>query len=1231
MSLDSKLTVSESDRVSTEDAELAQVLETCVTALEAGQAVDVEAVLAEHPSIADRLRACLVSLHMLECNADALLPVATVAGSGPERLGDFRILREVGKGGMAVVYEAEQISLRRRVALKVLPFAATLDPRHLQRFRNEAQAAACLHHTHIVPVFSVGCERGVHFYAMQFIDGQPLSELIRQLRNREKKEPAAAEPGQTTAHQPFPHDTAATPVPAGDRTPLMSEGRRGREYYRRVAELGVQAAEALEYAHQLGIVHRDIKPGNLLLDGSGQLWVTDFGLAHAQHAEVSLTLTGQAVGTPRYMSPEQAAAGQVPVDHRTDVYELLTLRPSFATEDHRELLRQIASDEPVRLRRLEPAVPAELETVILKAMEKRPQDRYATAQELAEDLKRFLEDKPIQARRPTLLARLGKWGRRNRTLMKSLSVSAALVLMVSLLAALGYARQQQELAEARQAQTQQMRDLADKEHQARKEAQKNLDQVTRGAQLLAGIFRDLDPSTEEKGGPSLRLQLKERIVRAARQLDGETIDDPLTLATLQEILGNTLRELGEFDQAIDLLSKVRTTREARQGVTHLETLGCLNSLALAYLKAGQLAQALPLFEQVLAARKEKLGPDHPDTLTSKNNLARAYMASGKRNRGLNLFKQVLERRKEKLGPDDPDTLNSMNNLALAYQSVGQVDKVVPLLEQVLAKRKAKQGLNRPETLLAMNNLALAYKVKGQWVQAIPLFEQVLSMSKEKLGSDHPQTLVSMNNLAEAYRASGQLASALPFYEQTLAKQKERLASDHPDLLLVMHNLADAYQAVGQLDRALPLYEQVLAKQKKKLGPNHPDTLMTMSSLALAYQTARQLDRALPLYEQALAKQKEALEPDHPDMLLTMNRLGTAYQEAGQLKKALPLLEQSLAKRKEKLGADHPDTLLAMNHLGVAYKEAGQLDKALPLLIETLAKLKERLGEDHPDTLAVMNNLAAAYQDGRQVDKAIPLYEQALEKLKKKVGPHHPKTLAVMDNLARVYGAIGKLDRTRALLEELLPGFRKLYGTNHPQTLYTQGFLGLLEDAEDRAEKIPGGRPPQLEGICSELATIYELVGELAKAEKYHRQILEQVRRKGEDSLQMAGALAVLGYNLLKQQKYDEAETIMRQCLTLREKLWPGAWTTHNAASMLGAALLGQKKYAEAEPLLKKGYEGMKAQQQKIPPQGQVRLTEALKRLVRLYEANGNREERDRWLKVLQQTQEATKKVIPPGK
>jgi serine/threonine protein kinase len=414
---------------------LGALVETLTARQQAGEAIDLEAVVRAHPTHAEALRRLVPALQLLADLGGSLAGGGDVpAGEAAGTLGDYRIVREVGRGGMGIVYEAEQMSLGRRVALKVLPFAATMDPRQLQRFRNEGRAAASLEHPHIVPVYGVGCERGVHYIAMKFIDGRTLAALLDEQRTATPG-PVAAEPTTAPAAQPAVDPEKATVVQATATTEPMP---RDSAYFRRVAEWGVQAAEALEHAHSLGIVHRDIKPANLLVDGQGKLWVTDFGLAHCQ-SQAGLTMTGDVVGTLRYMSPEQALARHVLVDHRTDVYslgvtlyELLTLEPAFGGRDREELLRQIASEEPLKPRRRNKSIPAELETIVLKALEKNPTDRYDTAQGLAEDLERFLKDEPIRARRPSLVQRARKWARRHQPVVWS--AAAALLAIVAVIA-----------------------------------------------------------------------------------------------------------------------------------------------------------------------------------------------------------------------------------------------------------------------------------------------------------------------------------------------------------------------------------------------------------------------------------------------------------------------------------------------------------------------------------------------------------------------------------------------------------------------------------------------------------------------------------------------------------------------------------------------------------------------------------------------------------------------------
>ena len=415
---------------------LTELLDGYLSQLEHGLPPAREGLIDANSDLAAPLQAYFQSLDELhDMAAGFQRPAAeqteqrTEEGHSPpgdeKRLGDFRLLQEIGRGGMGVVYEAEQISLGRRVALKVLPFAAVLDSRQISRFKHEAQAAGQLNHPNIVSVFAVGVERGVHYYAMQFIDGQPLDRVISEMR--ERRLPASAD--RTKPYGPSVGGISTL------RSSLTSQPAGSSEYIRGVVHLAVDAARALNAAHESGIVHRDIKPSNLLLDGSGKVWVTDFGLAR-RNTDATLTRTGDIVGTMRYMSPEQAAGQMALVDHRTDIYslgatlyELLTLEPAIPGEAGQALLRQIERHDPRPPKQLQPKVPLDLQTVIMKGMAKRRDDRYATADEFADDLQRVLDGKPIVAHPPTLLDRAIRWAQRHREIV----VMAGAVCLLAML------------------------------------------------------------------------------------------------------------------------------------------------------------------------------------------------------------------------------------------------------------------------------------------------------------------------------------------------------------------------------------------------------------------------------------------------------------------------------------------------------------------------------------------------------------------------------------------------------------------------------------------------------------------------------------------------------------------------------------------------------------------------------------------------------------------------------
>jgi WD40 repeat protein/serine/threonine protein kinase len=471
-----------------------------------------------HPELAAEIREVFPAMALMEHIALAGESLeGEPAGREPpppaplQQLGDFRLIREVGRGGMGVVYEAEQVSLGRHVALKVLSRKMLLDARHSRRFVREAKAAAKLHHTNIVPVFGVGEQDGLHYYVMQLIQGRGLDEVIEELRRLQHPQGPATLPG---AHRPvgdLPHpdvsaadvarslltgefqrpagatvdDAPGTADPVAELPPASSSAGRlsdtsslsvssmvlsGRSddshsgrakkptYWQGVAQIGAQVAGALEHAHGQHVLHRDIKPSNLLLDLRGCVWVTDFGLAKADDQQ-DLTHTGDILGTLRYMPPE-AFEGRT--DRRGDVYalgltlyELLALRPAFDEKDRHRLIKRVTSEEPERLERLNPQVPRDLVTIVHKAIDRDPGHRYASAADLAADLQRFLDDEPIRARRISPVERLLRWARRNKGIAAALSAVALLLVLLAagLLLTASFRQQEHEqrlLAEQRE-------------------------------------------------------------------------------------------------------------------------------------------------------------------------------------------------------------------------------------------------------------------------------------------------------------------------------------------------------------------------------------------------------------------------------------------------------------------------------------------------------------------------------------------------------------------------------------------------------------------------------------------------------------------------------------------------------------------------------------------------------------------------------------------------------------
>ena len=1103
--------------------------------------------------------------------------------------GKYKLIEEIGEGGMGSVYMAQQTEpVKRSVAVKVIK--AGMDSKAvLARFEAERQALAMMDHPNIARVLDAGTtESGRPFFVMELVKGQSITR--------------------------FCDERKLTP--------------------RQRLELFVPVCQAIQHAHQKGIIHRDIKPSNVLVamyDDRPVPKVIDFGVAKAAGQSLTdktlMTGFGAVVGTPEYMSPEQANLNNLDIDTRSDVYSLGVLlyelltgstpvdRKSLGQAALLEVLRIVREVEAPRAsvklssidtlpsvaanRNTEPAklsklLRGELDWVLLKALEKDRTRRYDTANALASEIQRYLADEMVEARPPSTGYRIKKALRRNQGAV----LAATLVMLVLIVGVVGtswgfiQARSQRDLVEAER---QAAQFAADSERRAKLESEvKRSEAVTQMQRAEAGeklarerleqlatekqkveaqkkkieeekqtafavrsflqnkllgqadlrnqsnaLLRAGELAAEAKENPTIR----ELLDRAARELTPDNIganfpNQPFVQAELLLTVGDAYRGLGEYERAISLLQ--RSVELCRQlfGVNHINTLGSMTSLASAYRLAGKLDRALPLLEEAFTHSKETLGLEHPATLIRMDNLALGYQAKGMGNLALPLFEEAFRLQKQLFGVEDPATLATMNNLGQAYFAAGRRLEALPLLEDSLRIRRAKFGAEHPATLVCMNNLAAAYQQLGKRTLALPLLEETYKISREKLGPDHPATLTRMNNLARAYQEDGKVDLAMPLLEESFKIRKAKFGLEHPSVLASMNNLAGAYQAAGRYDLAVPILEQTFELRKAKLGLDHPNTL------------------------------------------LSMNNLAWVYQEAGKGDLALPMLQQALKLTQAKLGPDHPATLQCMNNLAGSYQHAGKGELALPLFEETLRLRKVKLGPNHPDTLASMNNLAWSYRENGKVDKVVPLLQEALEQLKASIGPMHPKTLTTMYNLGQAYCDSGKLDLA-------LPLFEEAYRS--------------------------GKQVPALQDLAMRLLTSYLKAGKSLEAIALVKDLVAEARLQlPQESIAIAGRLGMLGSVLLQYKVFSEAEPLLRECLAIREKAESDNWTTFNTQSMLGGTLLGQKKYAEAEPLLRAGYEGMKRREKMISPQGSIRIPEAIDRLIDLYLATNKRDEAKKW-------------------
>jgi serine/threonine protein kinase/Tfp pilus assembly protein PilF len=738
----------------------------------------------------------------------------------PSRIGRYSILRVLGEGGMGTVYEAQQESPKRAVALKVIR-AGHVSPGLLRRFEHESAVLGRLQHPGIAQVYEAGTvqdERGhpVPFFAMEFIRGVPLTDYAssRRLGTRER------------------------------------------------LDLVARICDAVYHAHQKGVIHRDLKPGNILVDQSGQPKILDFGVARATDSDIQQTTfqtdVGQLIGTIPYMSPEQVGGNPGELDTRSDVYalgviafELLAGRLPYDVSRGaiHEAARVIREEEPTRLSSINRSLRGDVETIIAKALEKEKTRRYQSAESLASDIRRYLKDEPITARPASTWYQVRKFSRRNKGLVAGLGAAFVFLgagLLFSLISRADAVKARNS-EKARADELKKVSDFQDKvlaQVNATAAGLKLTEDVNR--RFAAALEKDKVPEAERPAlADNFRSQwsrvnatdaaaalIDETILKpAVRAIDEQFKDQPVIDAQLRQALADRYRELGLYDASLQLQKQALETRRRALGEEHPDTLSSIFAMSTLLQDQVHFAEAEVYSREALEKRRRVLGEEHPDTLRSIHDLGNAIMRQGEQELAKPLLQEAIDKRRRVLGEDHPDTLVSIHLMAVLLQAQGKLTEAEPYFRETLDKERRLLGEESVETLETLNDLGVLLHTLGKPAEAEACYREALDKMRRVLGEDHPETLMAKDNMGMLLQKRGRLSEAEPYFREILEKRRRAPGEEHTDTVLATFRLGDLLRDQGRFTEAEPLLREAIDKGRRVWGEEHARTLWCMCSLA----------------------------------------------------------------------------------------------------------------------------------------------------------------------------------------------------------------------------------------------------------------------------------------------------------------------------------------------------------------------------------------------------------------
>ncbi|MGH7630564.1 MAG: tetratricopeptide repeat protein [Gemmatimonadales bacterium] len=882
----------------------------------------------------------------------------SVAGG---RLGPYRLVRELGRGGMGAVYLAERDDEQydRRVAIKVLP-AGLLSRGLRTRFLLERRIQASLEHPHIARLYDAGVGAdGTPYFVMEYVEGRPIDRHC---------------------------DEGRLPIRA--RLALFD-----------------QVCDAVQFAHRNLVVHRDLKPGNILVSNDGVVKLLDFGIAKLLPTAVDggATLTGRGGFqplTPEYASPEQLRGE--PVSTATDVYALGVLlfdllaggwpyrpRDQSVLSLERAVLEQdpdrpslaisrAPDDPPVSERRattpagLRRQLRGDLDNIVLTALRKEPDRRYVSVQHLRDDIRHYLERRPVSARPATWEYRTRRFVRRH-----AVGVAAATLVGVSLIAGLAGTAWQARAAsrEARRA-----------------------DQVR---QFVVELFQVSDPDRAKGDTITARALLD----RGAERLDTALAAEPELRAEMLTVLGGIYQKLGAYDRARPLLEDALAVRGARLGPRHLDAAKSAADLASLLYEQGEYQQAEELTRNALAVRRELLGPEDTLVAASMTDLAAIVNAQGKHDEGERLLRVGLEIDRKRGSPALVGT--DLNNLSVTLWSRGKYPEALSLAEEALALRRELHGEEHTEVAISLHNLGTALMASGEYQRAEERYREALAIRKKLLGAEHPHVALTLNQLGLLLQTRGRLEESGQAHREALAIRREAFGDDHPEVAASLNNLGIVLYSRGDRAGAVDHFERALTIWRRELGETHPKVLTTLNNLGATRRDQGDLEGAEPVLREALALRRKALGDEHPDVGQSLNNLGELLARKKEYTEAEASFRAALANWAAALGADHPTVAIALVGLGRMLLTQERCTEAEPLLRQALTIRRAKLDEESAEVADARLYLGSCLVELRRFSEAEPLLLASYPVLKAHRGETHEVTRRSRSALAELYTAWGR--------------------------------------------------------------------------------------------------------------------------------------------------------------------------------------------------------------------------------